>query len=86
MVGIPGRGKTFLARKLGRYLNWIHYTTRVFNVDTYRQNSVGVGLHADFYSEDNKESTEQLRGADERAIRDLFEFLKGQGEVGILDR
>ena len=28
MVGLPARGKTYIARKLARYLNWIGVETR----------------------------------------------------------
>lgn len=28
MVGLPARGKTFIAQKLTRYLNWIGYRTK----------------------------------------------------------
>ena len=28
MMGLPGRGKTYIARKVARYLRWISYRTR----------------------------------------------------------
>ena len=37
MVGLPARGKTYIAKKLARYLNWIGITTKVFNVGEYRR-------------------------------------------------
>ena len=36
MCGVPGRGKTYLARKVARYLRWINYRTRVFSLAKYR--------------------------------------------------
>ena len=37
MVGLPARGKTYIAKKLSRYLNWIGINTSVFNVGEYRR-------------------------------------------------
>ena len=37
MVGLPARGKTYIAKKLARYLNWIGISTKVFNVGEYRR-------------------------------------------------
>ena len=36
MVGLPARGKTYMSRKLSKYLNWIGVNTRVFNLGEYR--------------------------------------------------
>jgi hypothetical protein len=36
MVGLPGAGKTFIARKVSRFLRWVSYRTRVFSVAKYR--------------------------------------------------
>ncbi len=37
MVGLPARGKTFVSKKLVRYLNWIGIRSKVFNVGEYRR-------------------------------------------------
>ena len=36
MVGLPARGKTYIARKVARYLSWLGYSTHVFNVGGYQ--------------------------------------------------
>ena len=41
MVGLPARGKTYISKKLARYLNWIGVTTKVFNVGEYRRQTEG---------------------------------------------
>ena len=42
MVGLPARGKTYIAKKLSRYLNWIGIKARTFNL--------GKGLKILFHS------------------------------------
>ena len=37
LVGLPGRGKTFLCNKLLCYLNWLGHETRHFNVGQFRR-------------------------------------------------
>jgi hypothetical protein len=37
MVGRPACGKTFVAQKLARYLNWIGVKTKVFSVADFRR-------------------------------------------------
>ena len=37
MVGLPGRGKTYLCNKLMCYLNWLGHTSKHFNVGSYRR-------------------------------------------------
>ena len=33
LVGLPARGKTYMAKKLGRYLNWIGIKTKGYYVE-----------------------------------------------------
>ncbi len=35
LVGLPARGKTYMSRKLTRYLNWIGINTRGMNVQSF---------------------------------------------------
>lgn len=56
MVGLPARGKTYIAKKLTRYLNWIGINTRVFNVGEYRRNATKAYKNHDFFKPDNKEA------------------------------
>ncbi|XP_054285681.1 6-phosphofructo-2-kinase/fructose-2,6-bisphosphatase-like isoform X5 [Macrosteles quadrilineatus] len=43
MVGLPARGKTYIATKLSRYLNWIGINTKVFNLGEYRRHWTSNG-------------------------------------------
>jgi hypothetical protein len=37
MVGLPARGKSYVSKKLARYLNWLQLETRVFNAGQTRR-------------------------------------------------
>ncbi|KAK9460507.1 PFK26 6-phosphofructo-2-kinase-like protein [Lipomyces oligophaga] len=44
MVGLPARGKSYITKKLARYLNWLQHDTKIFNVgNTRRQSNHRVG-------------------------------------------
>lgn len=37
MVGLPARGKSYITKKLARYLNWLQHDTKIFNVGNRRR-------------------------------------------------
>ncbi|EFR03393.1 6-phosphofructo-2-kinase 1 [Nannizzia gypsea CBS 118893] len=37
MVGLPARGKSYITKKLCRYLNWLQHDTKIFNVGERRR-------------------------------------------------
>ena len=37
MVGLPARGKSYITKKLARYLNWLQHDTQIFNVGERRR-------------------------------------------------
>lgn len=53
MVGLPARGKTFIARRLKRHLTWMGYKTEIFNVGNYRRQHHGALQPADFFDPTN---------------------------------
>lgn len=54
MVGLPARGKSFISRKLCRYLNWMGYTSKVFNLGNYRRENLGAFHTHEFFDPDNQ--------------------------------
>uniref|UniRef100_A0A8D0AAB4 6-phosphofructo-2-kinase domain-containing protein n=1 Tax=Sander lucioperca TaxID=283035 RepID=A0A8D0AAB4_SANLU len=56
MVGLPARGKTYISKKLTRYLNWIGVTTKVFNVGQYRRDATRSYNSFEFFRPDNTEA------------------------------
>ena len=85
MVGVPGRGKSYIARKVARYLRWINYRTRVFSLARMRQEQFGTKQAADFYDPDNVEAHAVRMEVLGNAVRDMMRYLNRGGEVAILD-
>ena len=85
MVGLPARGKTFVSRKIVRYLSWLGYRARAFNVGEYRRALAGARKSADFFRPDNPEGHEARAHAAMAALDDLLTWFRQGGEVGIYD-
>ncbi|CAF3844450.1 unnamed protein product, partial [Rotaria sp. Silwood1] len=85
MVGLPARGKTYMARKLARYLHWIGIKTQVFNVGDYRRDAVKVYAGKEFFDPDNVEAVAIRQQCAQNALEDMCSFLQSQGEVAIFD-
>lgn len=86
MVGLPARGKTFIARKLARYLQWLGREARVFNVGNYRRERLGSTQPASFFDPDNKTGVSARQELARAALADLMRWLDdGPGRVAIYD-
>jgi hypothetical protein len=60
MVGLPARGKTYIAHKLQRYLSFFHGApTQVFNVGNYRRKKFGASKPASWFDSSNVEAEQQ---------------------------
>jgi broad specificity phosphatase PhoE/predicted kinase len=85
MVGLPARGKTYLARKLARWLGWQGYRAEVFNVGSYRRARVGADQPAAFFDPDNPEGRQAREEVARAALDDLIAWVSGGGGVAIYD-
>ncbi|XP_074936562.1 6-phosphofructo-2-kinase/fructose-2,6-bisphosphatase 1 isoform X3 [Phalacrocorax aristotelis] len=86
LVGLPARGKTYISRKLTRYLNWIGTPTRVFNVGQYRREAVQSYKNYEFFRHDNEEAMRIRRQCALAALRDVRTYLSsGEGQVAVFD-
>ncbi len=85
MVGLPARGKTFVARKLQGYLSWLGYRTLWVNVGDYRRARAGAKQPATYFAPDNDATREEREGFAMAALNDLLDWFKKGGEVGIYD-
>ena len=85
MVGLPARGKTFVARKLQGYLSWLGYRTLWVNVGDYRRSRAGARQPAAYFAPDNTATREEREGFATAALNDLLDWFNKGGEVGIYD-
>jgi len=85
MVGLPARGKSYIARKLARYLRWLGHDTRVFNVGSYRRELVGAQKPSEFFSPDNPEGAAARLKVAEVALEDMIGWFERGLAIGIYD-
>ncbi|XP_055485853.1 6-phosphofructo-2-kinase/fructose-2,6-bisphosphatase 4 [Psammomys obesus] len=86
MVGLPARGKTYISKKLTRYLNWIGVPTREFNVGQYRRDLVKTYKSFEFFLPDNEEGLKIRKQCALAALRDVRKFLSEEGgHVAVFD-
>lgn len=85
MVGLPARGKSYIARKLARFLRWLGHETRVFNVGEYRRSIVGSRKTHEFFDPANPDGLSERKRVAMLALDDLIQWTKGDGQIGIYD-
>src|SRR5580700_5973992 len=85
MVGLPARGKTFIARKIARYLSWLGHRTMVFNVGSYRRERLGSRQHHSFVDPRNDAGQAARRDVALAALDDMIAFLHEGGDIAIYD-
>ncbi|KAK9833381.1 hypothetical protein WJX81_000334 [Elliptochloris bilobata] len=88
LVGLPGRGKTFLCNKLMCYLNWLGHPTRHFNVGQYRRKQKGESdvQDAAFFDHNNPAGREARHRALIAALEDMEGWLAtADAQVAIFD-
>ncbi|KAI9434023.1 bifunctional 6-phosphofructo-2-kinase/fructose-2,6-bisphosphate 2-phosphatase [Lactarius indigo] len=94
MVGLPARGKSYLSNKLMRYLKWLEYNVKVFNVGQLRrsranqkreQSGVKEDHTASYFSHGNAEANRRREQLAHDSLEMLIQWLKDGGNVGIHD-
>ena len=90
-VGLPARGKSFVSKKVQRYLLSTGNEAKVFNAGQYRRQAHKAGsveseMAADFFNNLNPESAALREEFAMAALEDLLEYVhEGDGKVGIHD-
>ncbi|XP_013864525.1 6-phosphofructo-2-kinase/fructose-2,6-bisphosphatase 4b isoform X1 [Austrofundulus limnaeus] len=85
-VGLPARGKTYISKKLTRYLNWIGVPTKEFNVGDYRRECLKIYKSFEFFRPDNEEGVKIRRQCALSALNDVRQYLSVEGgQVAVFD-
>ncbi|XP_075709810.1 6-phosphofructo-2-kinase/fructose-2,6-bisphosphatase 2 [Rhinoderma darwinii] len=86
MTGLPARGKTYMSKKLTRYLNWIGVPTKVFNLGAYRREVVRSYKSYEFFRHDNAEAMRIRKQCALIALEDVKFYLTEEGgQIGVFD-
>ncbi|XP_048878791.1 6-phosphofructo-2-kinase/fructose-2,6-bisphosphatase 4a isoform X1 [Brienomyrus brachyistius] len=85
-VGLPARGKTYISKKLTRYLNWIGVPTKEFNVGQYRRECLKIYKSFEFFRPDNEEGLRIRKQCASAALEDVRHYLGVEGgQVAVFD-
>lgn len=86
MVGLPARGKTFMARRLKRHLSWMGYRIEIFNVGNYRRKYLGANQPHDFFDPTNEEGERKRNEMARIAFEEMVVALKGEAvDIAVFD-
>lgn len=88
LVGLPARGKSFIARKLLNYMLWRGNQCKIFNVGKYRRqladhesSSNANACNADFFDESNQQAAKLRQQAAELALNETLKWLDGSNDT-----
>mmetsp|Transcript_22992 Transcript_22992/g.48587 ORF Transcript_22992/g.48587 Transcript_22992/m.48587 type:complete len:630 (-) Transcript_22992:144-2033(-) len=75
LVGLPGRGKSFIARKLQNFLTWRGSDCKVFNVGKYRRHAAEGACDANFFDTRNSAASNLREKVASLALEDMLKWL-----------
>jgi hypothetical protein len=87
MVGLPARGKSYIAQKVSHYLSFFHgVDVKVFNAGQYRRKLFGAQKSADYFNPGNTAAEKERMTCVTAAMDDMQAWIKpGLGRIGVLD-
>uniref|UniRef100_A0A7S0HA45 6-phosphofructo-2-kinase domain-containing protein n=1 Tax=Amorphochlora amoebiformis TaxID=1561963 RepID=A0A7S0HA45_9EUKA len=87
MVGLPARGKTYVAHKIKHYFEFFHSApTAVFNAGQTRRRLLGAKHSHNFFDPKNEKGVQLREDMAKRTLKDLVEWLKEKNKNDALGR
>lgn len=83
MVGLPARGKSYITTMLIRYLNWIGFPTKVFNIGDYRRKLGFQGVDKSFFEKGNAEGMKIREKMVEVVQDEMYTWLQQDEEAKV---
>lgn len=88
MVGLPARGKTHIARMLGRYVSFFHgVPVKHVNVGMYRRDRCGNFNPSHFFDSANEDAEKLRHACRKEACDDIRDFMQkaNSGQIAVMD-
>ncbi|CAM9359006.1 unnamed protein product, partial [Chrysoparadoxa australica] len=83
MVGLPARGKSYIVKMLMRYLCWIGFPIKVFNIGDYRRKLGLAGVDKSFFDPENEEGMRIRQKMVEVVQDEMYQWLGSDDEVKV---
>ena len=85
LVGLPARGKSYVANKISSFLNWKGIRCKSFNVGALRRKAVTEKQTAEFFSGDNASAKAKREEMAMAVLHSALDWLNEKGNVALLD-
>ena len=89
MIGLPARGKSYMAKKIYKYLIHLNIESKVFNLGSYRRlltrNQTVGKTSASFFDPTNDKTRNIRKACCIAGMNDMLTYFNSGGYVGILD-
>lgn len=86
MVGLPGRGKTYIANRLCRWLKWKNINTKIFSAGSYRRKLFAKEeMDYRWFDPSNKKNVEKREQIIDIVYHDIISWLRDRGKIALLD-
>jgi broad specificity phosphatase PhoE/predicted kinase len=86
LVGLPARGKSYLAKKIMNFALWRGHAVKVFNVGAYRRLLFSQDHAMEFFDPDKQEMKELREKLAQNVLKDAIQWLNEEkGQIAIFD-